>query len=154
MGLNIFFYFILGIWIFSFMVYLFKSFAHFYSFSFFLLIFRTFLYNLDTHHLLDICIVNFLLLVLVQSWCLLMNQKFLVLMESNLTVFSFVVHAFCVLFENFYLLQYHEDILCVCDNIYLNLQLSGIVSAFMLLSNHHQHLSPECDHLKLNHEIK
>lgn len=90
--------FILDIWIFSFMVCLFKSFAHFYSFSF-LLICRSYLYNLDTNHLLDICIVNFLLLVLVLSWCLLMNQKFLVLMESNLTVFSFVVSAFCVLFE-------------------------------------------------------
>ena len=43
-----------------------------------------------------------------------MNQKFLVLMESNLSMFSFVVSAFCVLFKNICLLQCHEDIVCVC----------------------------------------
>ena len=65
---------------------------------------------------LDVFLFLFFLFSHCKSWCFLMSQKFLGLMESNLSVVSFMVNTFCVLFKNFYLfMKIFSLCLCVCE---------------------------------------
>ena len=52
-----------------------------------------------------VCFLNLIMMYFVE-------QKFLIITQYNLSVFSFMIIAFWVLFNKFLQSQDHEDILC------------------------------------------
>ena len=90
---------------------LFKSFAHFLDkllLVFLLLSGKRFLHILDNRYVICKCFSPILWVVSLFS---LWSTKLLILMTSNLLLFSFVICVFSVIYEKSFLTQSHEDVL-------------------------------------------